>query len=106
MKNKRLTSIVLCLILVASTLTGMALPNTATQVNAVSTDMAQTSANQYGLLDQVEGGLILHCWCWSFNTIKANLEKIAEAGYTAVQTSPISKCLVGDGGVGFSWCFN
>ena len=61
MKNKRLASIVLCLILVASTLTGMALPNTATQVNAVSTDMAQTSANQYGLLDQVEGGLILHC---------------------------------------------
>ena len=77
MKNKRLASIVLCLILVASTLTGMALPNTATQVNAVSTDMAQTSANQYGLLDQVEGGLILHCWCWSFNTIKANLEKPA-----------------------------
>ncbi|MDD6848567.1 MAG: alpha-amylase family glycosyl hydrolase [Oscillospiraceae bacterium] len=98
MKNKRLTSIVLCLILVAGTLTGMAMPNTATKVNAVSTDMAQTSANQYGLLDQVEGGLILHCWCWSFNTIKANLEKIAEAGYTAVQTSPISKCLVGDGG--------
>ncbi|MGN1138508.1 MAG: alpha-amylase family glycosyl hydrolase, partial [Ruminococcus sp.] len=98
MKNKRLISLVLSFILVAGTLVGITLPDATQEVNAVSTEMAETSANQYGLLDEVEGGLILHCWCWSFNTIKANLEKIAEAGYTAVQTSPITKCVVGDGG--------
>lgn len=98
MKNKRLISLVLSFILVAGTLVGVTMPDATQKVNAVSTDMAETSANQYGLLDQVEGGLILHCWCWSFNTIKANLEKIADAGYTAVQTSPITKCVVGDGG--------
>lgn len=36
-----------------------------------------------------DGGTILHTWNWSFNTIKANLPSIAEAGFTAIQTSPI-----------------
>ncbi len=39
--------------------------------------------------DSVEGGAILHCLDWSYNTIKANLADIYAAGYTAVQTSPI-----------------
>jgi alpha-amylase len=84
--------------LLVSAFTGFPISQTTTDVSAVTTDVAETSANEYGLLDNVEGGLILHCWCWSFNTIKSNLEKIAEAGYTAVQTSPITKCVVGNGG--------
>ena len=44
----------------------------------------------------IEGGLILHCWSWNFNNIKKNIPKIAEAGYAAVQTSPINACLKGD----------
>lgn len=38
---------------------------------------------------RVNDGAILHCWNWSFNNIKANLDKIAEQGFTAIQTSPL-----------------
>lgn len=66
---------------------------TAAQINA-----EETSANAYGLTEKIKDGAILHAWCWSFKTIKSNLEKIAEAGFTSVQTSPINKCVVGDNG--------
>lgn len=35
-------------------------------------------------------GAILQAFCWSFNTIKANMKDIANAGYTSIQTSPIN----------------
>lgn len=54
--------------------------------------------NPYGLTENISEGAILHAWCWSFDTIRENLQKIAEAGYTSVQTSPINQCVVGDGG--------
>lgn len=57
-----------------------------------------TAAGSYGLTEKVEDGAILHAWCWSFQTIKENLENIARAGFSAVQTSPINECLVGDNG--------
>lgn len=37
--------------------------------------------------------VILHAWCWSFNSIRENLKDIAEAGYTIVQTSPAQHCI-------------
>ena len=37
----------------------------------------------------ISNGVILHAWCWSCATITANMDKIADAGYTAVQTSPM-----------------
>lgn len=43
-------------------------------------------------------GAILHAWCWSFNTITENLQDIADAGYTSIQTSPINQCKVGEDG--------
>ena len=46
----------------------------------------------------ITNGTILHCFCWSFKTIEENIPKIAEAGFTAVQTSPANTCLVGDYG--------
>ena len=48
--------------------------------------------------EYIRNGTILHCWCWSFKTIEENLPRIAEAGFTAVQTSPINTCLVGEDG--------
>ncbi len=53
---------------------------------------------EYELSPQISTGAILHAWCWSFNTIKDNLKDIAEAGYTAIQTSPINECKVGENG--------
>ena len=32
--------------------------------------------------------IILHAWCWSFNTIRENLQSIADAGFTTIQTPP------------------
>ena len=45
-----------------------------------------------------EDEVILHAWSWSLDTIAANMQKIAEAGYSFVQTSPVQACFVGDGG--------
>lgn len=47
--------------------------------------------------------VILHAWCWSFNTIRENMKDIAAAGYRYVQTSPVQKCVTetkGDKGGG------
>jgi len=48
--------------------------------------------------ETTKNGTILHCWCWSFKTIEQNMQKIADAGFTALQTSPANTCLVGDSG--------
>ena len=53
---------------------------------------------QYELAGTIENGAILHAWCWSFNTIKENMEEIAKAGYTSIQTSPINEVKVGENG--------
>ena len=37
--------------------------------------------------------VILHTWCWSFNTIRENMADIAKAGYTIIQTSPAQHCI-------------
>lgn len=34
-------------------------------------------------------GVILHAWDWSFNNIKNNVQAIKDAGYTAIQVSPV-----------------
>ena len=47
--------------------------------------------NQYGLKDNIQDGVILHCFDWKLSDIKAALPDIAKAGFTAVQTSPVSK---------------
>ena len=41
----------------------------------------------------IHDGAILHAFCWDFNTIKNNMQAIADAGFTAIQTSPINECL-------------
>lgn len=46
----------------------------------------------------IKNGTILQCWCWSFKTIGENMEKIASAGFSAVQTSPANECYEGDHG--------
>lgn len=51
-----------------------------------------------GLSKTVEGGAILHCWCWNFNTIREKMPEIAAAGFSTIQTSPI--CEVNNGGNG------
>ena len=39
----------------------------------------------------MKNGAILHAWMWSFKTITQHMPEIAAAGYTSVQTEPMSK---------------
>ncbi|WP_276310677.1 Ig-like domain-containing protein [Bifidobacterium sp. SO1] len=50
----------------------------------------EAAREKYGLTESMDSGAILHAWMWSFNTIKENMAAIAEAGYTSVQTEPMS----------------
>lgn len=46
-------------------------------------------ADDYGLPESIQDGNILHCFDWTFTDIKAELPAIAEAGFGAVQVSPV-----------------
>ena len=45
--------------------------------------------NKYGLKDNIQDGVILHCFDWTLADIQAEIPNIAKAGFTAVQTSPV-----------------
>ena len=60
----------------------------AVVVMNIGAGVSASAASQYSS-GVVEGGNMLQCMCWSYNTIRANLDDIKAAGYTAVQTSCI-----------------
>lgn len=51
---------------------------------------ATTSSISVEPTQNIGDGAILQAFCWSFNTIKANMKNIYDAGYTSIQTSPIN----------------
>lgn len=51
-------------------------------------ESVEASAADYGLASNIQDGVILHCFNWKYNDIKAELANIAAAGFTSVQTSP------------------
>ena len=53
--------------------------------NAASVETAAVSAST-GPQSQIQGSAVIHCFNWSYNSIKNNLQAIKDAGYTAVQT--------------------
>lgn len=72
---------------------------TETSPIAVATEgRDEVTETSNGLAQNIADGAILHCWSWSFSTIKDNLDAIADAGFSAIQTSPVSECLKGDNG--------
>ena len=52
---------------------------------------AGAQGTDYGLPANINDGNILHCFNWSINDVKADLPKIAEAGFGAVQLSPLQR---------------
>ena len=60
-------------------------------VTTSSSEVAASSTIDFEQPDNVQEGVILHCWNWSYNNIKKYLPQIAAAGYTAVQTSPVTQ---------------
>ena len=55
--------------------------------------------NKYGLKDNIQDGVILHCFDWTLADIQEEIPNIAKAGFTAVQTSPVHE----KAGKGFVW---
>ena len=89
--NKNLFSRILALVMaLAMILTGV--PGTGIPTGAITAEAAVSVAEQNNLTENIQDGAILHCWCWSFNTIKQNMADIAAAGFTTVQTSPANTC--------------
>ena len=66
---------------------------TEASVNNVTsvTDQAVVSGTVAGQQSNIQDGVTLHCWNWSYKNIEANMELIAASGYTAIQTSPIQQ---------------
>ena len=49
---------------------------------------------------------ILHAWSWNFKNIADNMKKIADAGYSMVQTSPVQQCWNPEGSKGMLFSEN
>lgn len=48
-------------------------------------------SNTYGLPADIQDGNILHCFNWTINDVRNDLQQIAEAGFGAVQLSPLQR---------------
>lgn len=81
---KKIISILLVSVLTLTCLFSLRLSFAA----AESDEPTASGASQYAQ-DTIQGGAILHCFCWTYNQIKQHLPEIYAAGYTAVQTSPV-----------------
>lgn len=96
---QRLISIILTAVTVICLALTLGTSTSAKDINTAEISADSVTSNQaYGLSQSIEGSQILHCWCWSFNTIKNEIPNIAAAGFSAIQTSPISECKVGENG--------
>lgn len=92
--NKKITSILLsvCMLLSCLAIGGFSSQAATVCADTIASQTTQDSVStDYGLADNVQQGVILHCWNWSYNNIKKYLPQIAQAGYTAVQTSPVTQ---------------
>ena len=90
--SKKIMSVILALCMTLSCLTAAGFVAEARTTETAEVSAQATSVEtgaDYGLVDDVQDGQILQCWNWSYNGIKANMQKIAEQGFSAIQTSPI-----------------
>lgn len=60
-------------------------------IDSSSSDSSSSSEYVDTLPSDVNDGLILHCFDWTFKQIEDNLDTIASLGYKAVQTSPVTQ---------------
>ncbi len=58
-------------------------------ISAAETTKKSACSGSTEPLKKIQGSAILHCFDWSYTSIKNNMKAIKEAGYTAVQTSPV-----------------
>ena len=109
MKFRRIMSVLLAVVIVVScaVVAGTVAATGADTAIAASgsayEDMLEktSAANGYGLMDTVNDSTILQAWTWSFQNIEANLETIAEQGFTTIQVSPPNEIKTGTSGAYF-----
>jgi uncharacterized repeat protein (TIGR02543 family) len=82
LNQKRFLSLLLALVLMASVV--FSVP-TAMADAPVTAGASASGASP----ERIRDGVILHAFDWDLNVIQQNLQAIADAGYTAIQTSPI-----------------
>ena len=107
MKLRRVLSVLLAVLIVVScvsvigTVAAFGADVDAAASGSAYTDMQTktTAANKYGLSETVNDGLTLQAWNWSFANIEANLEKVAEQGFTTIQVSPPNEIKLATKGV-------
>lgn len=58
---------------------------------AINTGSATNNVTRDNSGNNTQGGVILHAFCWTYDEIKNNMADIANAGYTAIQTSPVQQ---------------
>lgn len=87
-KRRRFFGLILTWLMLCSAVLGM-VPGTTLQTVAAESSVAVVSSSDIEAEDNIQDGVTLHCWNWSFNNITANMDTIAAQGYTAIQTSPI-----------------
>lgn len=78
---------ILSLIVAVGLIFGGLIDNPFVSTNAAPASV-EAATTDYGLASDIQDGVILHCFNWKYNDIKAELKSIAEAGFTSVQTSP------------------
>ena len=88
-KRQRIISLLLCICMVLSVAVVGSFSGSAAESPAESVATPVDPQHPELTQDTVQGSAILHCFCWSYDTIRANLADIKAAGYTAVQTSPV-----------------
>lgn len=64
--------------------------------SAAFTSNASEATVYYGLADDIQDGVILHCFDWTYQQIIDELPDIAAAGFTSVQTSPAQAAVTGN----------
>lgn len=79
---KRLASIALSAALLTTTFLPLGSITTMADSGGSDTEV------DYGLMDNIQDGTILHCFDWKYTDIIDELPNIAEAGFTSIQTSP------------------
>ena len=89
--NKRITSVGLAFSMLLSCVAVGSFAATAADSPSaeVSAKADEPVAADYGLVKDLKNGQILQAWNWSYTGIKNNMKKIAEQGFSAVQTTPI-----------------
>lgn len=103
MNTKKIISLALVTAMVGgvAALSGCSKQTTETTSNTGTTSQASDTTTvtvDYNLTENIQDGVILHAWCWSFNTIKESMADIAAAGYSTIQTSPINAVYEGGSG--------